>query len=218
MSVTPYWARWPFMRCGKNWNQVATVAILVSTNADEVITAAMAASNGIGSGGRFCVCDFGRNLAAVAVKTFSRLIYFRTRFYKFCTPNAICKTMLQQIVLLLNKRASARAHTRTHKGSSPSSLTRSYATLSVLYYPYIIITFAIIHTLRLFSLSSGLRNMNERITRSVRWALTIFSFLERICFLLGSHRADSHFRCQHFGWTYCLLFRGRRGDARKKFP
>jgi hypothetical protein len=40
------------------------------------------------SGGRFCV---GRNLASVAVKTFSRFIYFANTFYELCTFNAICK-------------------------------------------------------------------------------------------------------------------------------
>jgi hypothetical protein len=43
------------------------------------------------SGGRFCVGAFGRNLASVAVKMFSHLIYFKKEFYKFCTFNAICK-------------------------------------------------------------------------------------------------------------------------------
>jgi hypothetical protein len=43
------------------------------------------------SGGRFCVGPFGRNLAAVAVKMFSQLIYFMKKIYKLCTFNAICK-------------------------------------------------------------------------------------------------------------------------------
>jgi hypothetical protein len=43
------------------------------------------------SGGRFCVGSFDRNLASVAVKMFSHLIYFVKKFYKFCTLNAICK-------------------------------------------------------------------------------------------------------------------------------
>jgi hypothetical protein len=43
------------------------------------------------SGGRFCVGAFGRNLASVAVKIFSHLIYFIRKFYKFCTFSAICK-------------------------------------------------------------------------------------------------------------------------------
>jgi hypothetical protein len=34
---------------------------------------------------------FGRNLASVAAKMFSRFIYFRKKFYKFRTSNAICK-------------------------------------------------------------------------------------------------------------------------------
>jgi hypothetical protein len=41
------------------------------------------------SGGRFFVGAFGRNLALVAVKMFSHLIYFINKFYKFCTFNAI---------------------------------------------------------------------------------------------------------------------------------
>jgi hypothetical protein len=45
----------------------------------------------LGSGGRFCVGAFARNLASVAVKMFSHLIYFVKKFYKFCTFNAICK-------------------------------------------------------------------------------------------------------------------------------
>jgi hypothetical protein len=43
------------------------------------------------SGGRFCVGAFGRNLASVAVKIFSHLIYFKKKFYKFCTFNVLCK-------------------------------------------------------------------------------------------------------------------------------
>jgi hypothetical protein len=34
---------------------------------------------------------FGRNLASVAVKMFSHLIYFINTLYKFCSFNAICK-------------------------------------------------------------------------------------------------------------------------------
>jgi hypothetical protein len=43
------------------------------------------------SGGRFCVGAFGRNLASVAVKMFSHLIYFIKKFDKFCTLNAVCR-------------------------------------------------------------------------------------------------------------------------------
>jgi hypothetical protein len=43
------------------------------------------------SGGRFCVGAFGRNLASVAVKMFSHLIYFIKKFHTFCTFNAIFK-------------------------------------------------------------------------------------------------------------------------------
>jgi hypothetical protein len=43
------------------------------------------------SGGRFSVGAFGRNLASVAVKMFSHIIYSRKKFYKFFTFNSICK-------------------------------------------------------------------------------------------------------------------------------
>jgi hypothetical protein len=43
------------------------------------------------SGGRFCVVAFDRNLASVAVKIFSHLIYFIKKLYKCCTFNAVCK-------------------------------------------------------------------------------------------------------------------------------
>jgi hypothetical protein len=39
----------------------------------------------------FAFGAFGRNLASVAVKMFSHLIYFIKKFYKFCTFNVICK-------------------------------------------------------------------------------------------------------------------------------
>jgi hypothetical protein len=35
------------------------------------------------------------NLASVAVKMFSHLIYWKKKFYKFCTFNAIAKKMLK---------------------------------------------------------------------------------------------------------------------------
>jgi hypothetical protein len=43
------------------------------------------------SGGRFCVGEFGRNLAPVAVKMFSHTLLFIKKCYKFCDFNAICK-------------------------------------------------------------------------------------------------------------------------------
>jgi hypothetical protein len=65
------------------------------------------------SGGPFCVGAFGRNLASVAVKMFSLLIYFIRTFYKFCTFNAICKD-----------NAAINCITLQHnKGSFPSTLT-----------------------------------------------------------------------------------------------
>jgi hypothetical protein len=50
------------------------------------------------SGDRFCVGAYGRNLASVAVKMFSHLIYFRKKFCKFCTFNAICGAAVAQAV------------------------------------------------------------------------------------------------------------------------
>jgi hypothetical protein len=43
------------------------------------------------SGSQFCVGAFGRNLASVTVKMFSRLMYFKMKCYKCCTFNEICK-------------------------------------------------------------------------------------------------------------------------------
>jgi hypothetical protein len=43
------------------------------------------------SGGRFCVGAFRRNLASVAVKMFSHLIYFKKKFYKLCTSDVVYK-------------------------------------------------------------------------------------------------------------------------------
>jgi hypothetical protein len=40
-------------------------------------------------GDRFCVSVFGRNLASVAVKMFSRLVHFLRKFYKLCVFSAI---------------------------------------------------------------------------------------------------------------------------------
>jgi hypothetical protein len=41
--------------------------------------------------GRFRVGAFGRNLAEVAVKMFLHLMHFKSKFYKCCAFNAICK-------------------------------------------------------------------------------------------------------------------------------
>jgi hypothetical protein len=60
------------------------VATLAARSVDEAIV-----EHVVGSGGRFCVGEFGRNLTSVAVKMFSHLIYFVKKFYKFCTFNAI---------------------------------------------------------------------------------------------------------------------------------
>jgi hypothetical protein len=45
-------------------------------------------SGGLEAGGRFSVGAFGRNLASVAVKKFSRELYIVKKFYKCCTFNA----------------------------------------------------------------------------------------------------------------------------------
>jgi hypothetical protein len=64
------------------------VATLVARNANETVVAS-AFGGSLESGCRFCVGAFGRNLASVAVKMFSHLIYFIKTFYKFLTFNAI---------------------------------------------------------------------------------------------------------------------------------
>jgi hypothetical protein len=43
------------------------------------------------SSGSFCTGAFGRNLASLAVKMFSHLIYFIRTFYKLCAFNATCR-------------------------------------------------------------------------------------------------------------------------------
>jgi hypothetical protein len=68
------------------------VATLVAKNTNEATVALMMGSGGsLKSGGRFCVGTFSRNLASVAVKMFSHLIYFIKKLYKFCTFNEIFK-------------------------------------------------------------------------------------------------------------------------------
>jgi hypothetical protein len=49
----------------------------------------------------FVVGAFGRNLAAVTMKMFSRLIYFIKTFYKFDNFNTISRIFLQEIAVLL---------------------------------------------------------------------------------------------------------------------
>jgi hypothetical protein len=65
------------------------------------------------SGGCFCIGAFGRNLASVAVKVFSHLIYFIKTFYKSCTFNVICK----------DNAAINCISVRHKKGSFPSIFT-----------------------------------------------------------------------------------------------
>jgi hypothetical protein len=71
--------------------EVLTAVNLIGRNANK----AMVESGGVcvwrefDSDGWLCVGTFGRNLASVAVKTFSSLAYFIKRFYKFRALNAI---------------------------------------------------------------------------------------------------------------------------------
>jgi hypothetical protein len=53
--------------------------------------AELAFGGSLESGSWFLVGVFGRNLASVAVKMFSNVIYFEKEFCQFCTFNAICK-------------------------------------------------------------------------------------------------------------------------------
>jgi hypothetical protein len=64
-----------------------------SKNAKDTVgdLAVSAFGGSLESGGQFCVRAFGRNLASVAMKMFSRLIYFIKKLYKLCTFSAICK-------------------------------------------------------------------------------------------------------------------------------
>jgi hypothetical protein len=70
---------------------------MVARNANEATVAPMAGfveysfGGSLDSDGRFCVGAFGRYLASVAVKMFSRLIYFTKTFYKCYTFNTLCK-------------------------------------------------------------------------------------------------------------------------------
>jgi hypothetical protein len=65
------------------------------------------------SGGRFCAGASGRNLASVAVKMFSHLIYYFTKSCKCCTLNAICKDNVAINCITVQHK----------KGSFPSVLT-----------------------------------------------------------------------------------------------
>jgi hypothetical protein len=49
------------------------LATLVARNTKEAV---VGSDGSLKPGGLFCVCAFGRNLALVAMKTFSDLIYF----------------------------------------------------------------------------------------------------------------------------------------------
>jgi hypothetical protein len=64
------------------------VAPLVARSANEVTVV---------SGGRFCVCAFGRNMASVDVNTFSHLIYFIMIFANFIFLIRFTKIMLDQL-------------------------------------------------------------------------------------------------------------------------
>jgi hypothetical protein len=43
------------------------------------------------SDGGFCVVEFGKNLAPVAVKMLPQFVYFIKTFYKLCTSSGICR-------------------------------------------------------------------------------------------------------------------------------
>jgi hypothetical protein len=65
------------------------------------------------SSGRFCVGEFGGNLALVAARMSSHLIYFVKKLYKFCGFNASLKN-----------NSAINCITVQHKtGSFPSTLT-----------------------------------------------------------------------------------------------
>jgi hypothetical protein len=84
------------VRCKKK--KVPTVAFLVSRSANVAVVVLMAvaesASGGIlESGGRFYVTALGRNLASVAMKIFSFLIYFIQKFYTFLFPSRLANAV-----------------------------------------------------------------------------------------------------------------------------
>jgi len=56
------------------------------------------------SGGRFCVSAFDRNLASVAMKMFSRLIYFLRNFINSLLSMRFSNLMMQQTALLFRAR------------------------------------------------------------------------------------------------------------------
>jgi hypothetical protein len=72
---------------------ILTVATLVARNTKRLWwgLAESAFGGSLESGGRFYVVAFGRNLASVAVKMFSHLIYFIKKLYKWCAFTAICR-------------------------------------------------------------------------------------------------------------------------------
>jgi hypothetical protein len=49
-------------------------------------------------GRQFCVGAFGRSMASVAVKLFSCVIYFKKKFYKYCTFNEIFQDNVANIL------------------------------------------------------------------------------------------------------------------------
>jgi hypothetical protein len=99
MSVTLDWTSAPFVRWGKHWNKVLTVATLVVRNAKEVMGAPMVES---GPGGVFIGRECGVRWSVLCwymwqESGFSRREYVFTfeKFYKFYTFNAIFTDMLQ---------------------------------------------------------------------------------------------------------------------------
>lgn len=57
------------------------------------------------------VCNFGRNLASVALKMFSHLIYLKMKFYTLRIFNAICRDNTTiNFVTVQHKKAHSRGH------------------------------------------------------------------------------------------------------------
>jgi hypothetical protein len=75
------------------------------------------------SGGRFCVGAFGRNLAAVAVKMFPRLIYFKRNAINFVHSMRFTDNAGINCVTVQHK-----------KGSFPSTLMGHTTTLVIIKY------------------------------------------------------------------------------------
>jgi hypothetical protein len=131
MSVTLDWTSAAFVRCGKKYKLNSDCGDSGSKKYKRGYYGAysgvwrslcLAGAWIVESGGRFCVGVFGRNLASVAVKMFSHLIYFFQTFYKFCTFNVICKDNAAMNCITVQ-------HTQK-KSSIPVNFDGSYAIAS----------------------------------------------------------------------------------------